>query len=35
MGRRHALTDAQWDTIKDILPGKKEDAGRTATDNRL
>jgi transposase len=35
MGRRHALTDEQWDTIKDLLPGKPGDPGRTAADNRL
>jgi putative transposase len=35
MGRRHALTDAQWDKIKDLLPGKEGDAGRTAADDRL
>ena len=34
MGRRHALTDEQWDTIKDLLPGKEGDPGRTAADNR-
>lgn len=27
--------DHQWDKIKDFLPGKSADAGRTATDNRL
>jgi putative transposase len=35
MGRRHALTDDQWDRIKELLPGKEGDAGRTAADNRL
>lgn len=35
MGRRHALTDDQWDAIKDLLPGKPGDPGRTAADNRL
>ena len=35
MGRRHALTDAQWDRIKGLLPGKEGDPGRTAADNRL
>lgn len=35
MGRRHALTDEQWDRIKDLLPGKPGDPGRTAVDNRL
>ena len=33
--RRHELTDAQWEKIKDLLPGKKGDPGRTAADNRL
>jgi putative transposase len=32
--RRHELTDAQWSLIKDHLPGKRSDPGRTATDNR-
>ena len=35
MRRRHELTDAQWELIKDLLPGKKTDPGRTAVDNRL
>lgn len=29
------LSESQWDKIKDGLPGKKSDRGRTATDNRL
>ncbi len=33
--RRHELTDAQWEKIKDLLPGKASDPGRTAADNRL
>ncbi|MEZ7195320.1 IS5 family transposase [Pseudodesulfovibrio karagichevae] len=33
--KRHALRDDQWDKIKDSLPGKKSDSGRTAQDNRL
>ena len=33
--RRHELTDAQWETIKGLLPGKATDPGRTAADNRL
>lgn len=33
--RRHELTDAQWEQIKDLLPGKEGDPGRTAADNRL
>ena len=32
--RRHELTDTQWNLIKDHLPGKRSDPGRTATDNR-
>jgi putative transposase len=32
--RRHELTDAQWNLIKNHLPGKRNDAGRTAMDNR-
>jgi transposase len=35
MARRHELTDVQWGLIKDLLPGKKSDPGRTAADNRL
>jgi putative transposase len=35
MPRRHELTDAQWNAIKDLLPGKASDPGQTAADNRL
>jgi len=35
MSKRHALTDVQWNLIRDLLPGKQGDAGRTAADNRL
>ena len=35
MRRRHELTDEQWKKIKDHLPGKAGDPGRTAGDNRL
>lgn len=35
MRHRHELTDAQWKRIEPLLPGKKSDPGRTATDNRL
>ncbi len=35
MGRRHELTDVQWEQIRDLLPGKAGDPGRTAADNRL
>ena len=33
--RRYGLRDDQWDRIKDLLPGKAGDSGRTAQDNRL
>lgn len=35
MPRRHELTDDQWETIRDLLPGKDGDPGRTAVNNRL
>jgi len=31
---RTLLSDNVWNKIKDILPGKEGDRGRTATDNR-
>lgn len=31
---RRELRDDQWKRIRDWLPGKKTDPGRTATDNR-
>ena len=34
MRRRHELTDAQWEKIEHLLPGKATDPGRTAADNR-
>lgn len=34
MRRRHELTDEQWERIRDTLPGKAGDPGRTAQDNR-
>lgn len=34
MQRRHALTDEQWERVRDHLPGKAGDPGRTAKDNR-
>uniref|UniRef100_I2Q1T8 Transposase n=1 Tax=Desulfovibrio sp. U5L TaxID=596152 RepID=I2Q1T8_9BACT len=34
MERRHRLRDDQWDMIKDALPGKQGDPGRTGDDNR-
>ena len=35
MAKRYELTDAQWEWIADLLPGKARDPGRTAADNRL
>ena len=35
MLRRHAISDEQWDRIKDLLPGRPGIRGRTAADNRL
>lgn len=35
MRHRHELTDAQWERIQPLLPGKAGDPGRTAADNRL
>lgn len=32
--RRHELTDGQWLLMKDMLPGKAGDPGRTAASNR-
>lgn len=32
---RRTLTDAQWERIEPLLPGKKGDRGRTGADNRL
>ena len=32
---RHELTDAQWDKIEGLLPGKRGDPGRAGADNRL
>ena len=32
---RTILRDAQWERIKDLLPGKATDRGVTAKDNRL
>jgi len=34
MNNRHRLREEQWERIKNILPGKKSDSGRTAKDNR-
>lgn len=35
MTKRYALQDAQWERIKDILPGRAGQCGVTARDNRL
>ena len=32
---RYELSDVQWERIKDVLPGRAESVGRTASDNRL
>lgn len=33
--KRYELSDAQWERIAPLLPGKAGDPGRTASDNRL
>jgi transposase len=33
--KRYELSQAQWDRIAPLLPGKAGDPGRTAADNRL
>jgi putative transposase len=35
MAKRYELSDAQWERIRDLLPGKAGDPGRSAADNRL
>ena len=35
MSKRYALSDAQWECIKDLLPGQAGQPGATAKDNRL
>lgn len=35
MPGRHEITNEQWEAIKDVVPGKEDDPGRTAADNRL
>jgi len=32
---RSILTDEQWQRVRDLLPGKRSDRGRTAANNRL
>ena len=34
MGRRHAISDADWDRVKDRLPGQRGQHGGIADDNR-
>ena len=34
MARRYELSDARWEAIRDELPGKAGDPGRTAEDDR-
>ena len=35
MVRRYGLRDDQWEKRKNVLPGREETVGVTATDNRL
>jgi transposase len=35
MTRRYGLRDDQWKRIENLLPGRAEDAGVTAKDNRM
>ena len=34
MLKRHELNEAQWEGIRDLVPGKESDPGRTGDDNR-
>jgi transposase len=34
VGHRHAISDADWDRIKDLLPGRPGQTGWLAEDNR-
>ena len=34
MAKRYEVTDRQWEVLRDLLPGKAGDRGRTALDNR-
>jgi len=34
MGRRHEISDADWDRVKDLLPGQPGQHGGVAKDNR-
>ncbi len=33
--KRYELSDAQWERVAPLLPGKAGDPGRTGSDNRL
>lgn len=35
MLKRHALTDAQWNRMKSLIPGQEGDPGRSGENNRL
>ncbi len=35
MAKRYELSNAQWERVRDLLPGKVGDPGRTAAHNRL
>ena len=35
MPHRHAIADADWERIRDLLPGRPGQPGWTASDNRL
>lgn len=35
MAKRYELSNAQWERIRDLLPGKAGDPGRRGADNRL
>jgi transposase len=35
MSRRYSLSDDQWETIADLLPGREGTSGARAKDNRL
>jgi transposase len=34
MNKRQRIRDDEWERIKEMLPGKPSDPGRTARDNR-
>ena len=34
MAKRYELSDEQWEQIRELLPGKASDPGRTGKDNR-